>query len=611
MQDIAVSDDGAVLTIAVRETNQCNIYRGSVGGDWTRILSEDMAAANAILVRTAPGMPESIIVGWVGTKTIRYSHDSGTTWKRGESDVNIEDIAMKSDQVIFVMDNTGQVSTSKDGGATFAKLVKSNVSGDQIVVEPVSGDAIIIGGSGGFGRLSISSDDGASFSRTPANLGITDAGTPFFVAPHTDYATNNIVFAAQGANIMRWEVGGTMEDWRDCTTSGTYPIAGTEVITGLGMSAGSLYAMWNDPGVNSGFARTADETGRTPTWADNAVGAAVDFDLTPSALKLTSGSVRVWALDTAPAGKAVADGLYSFTDIVEAAVAPTLSGPDDGFQVSVDVELDKINPVRFSWDEVHELARYDLRMGTDATATDNRLTFDAATNEWITISDGAGGVANNQYPFIVGETYYYKVRVRVPVVGPWSDVRSFTVEEPERVAPAVLLTPVNGAMGASRNPAFSWQPIPGVTQYSFILAGNSLLANPIVEATKLKVPAYRVVEDLEYGKTYFWRVTPTAPAGEASPVFNFTVMDEPVVEAPPVVEPESFICPQCGLEFFDQQDLAKHWAEFHAPIPPAPPAPPPPPPTTPSWVWIVVGIGAALVIATLVLIVTTRRPPAP
>ena len=605
MTDIVISEDGTVIYIAATDGNNCNIYRKS-GGSWLRVFSEDMGGPNDIIVRTAPGKPESLFIGWVGQKEVRYSHDSGVTWKRTESDVNLKDMVAKSDQIVFHMASNGYVSTSKDGGATFVDWVKSNVSGDQIIIEPTTGDVIVIGASEGHGRGAISSNDGDTFSRTPAALGIADSGSPFFIAAATTYDTTNLIFVAQDQTVQRWEVGGTMEDWKDCTSSSTYPIGGTDEITGIGFHGGSLYVMYNDPGVSSGFARSADWGGRTPTWADqNETG--VDFARLPTALKFSTGSTKVSALNTAPTTQ---DELWSFTDVVQAVIAPSVTAPAEGYVGSVDVELDKIDPIRFAWGEVHEYARYDLRLGTNSAVSANYVTFDAGNKEWITIGDGPDSAANKLYSFVVGETYYWKTRVREPVTGPWSAISSFSIEVPERTTPAILLTPDNGASGISRNPAFSWQPVAGVSEYTFLIAGNSLLANPVAEATKLKVPAYRVVTNLEYGKTYFWRVTPTKPAGESSPVFNFTVMAEPVVPPPVVEAPESFICPQCGLEFFNQQDLAKHWAEFHAPIPTAPP-PPPTPPITPSWVWIVVGIGAALVIATLVLIVTTRRPPAP
>jgi hypothetical protein len=46
--------------------------------------------------------------------------------------------------------------------------------------------------------------------------------------------------------------------------------------------------------------------------------------------------------------------------------------------------------------------------------------------------------------------------------------------------------------------------------------------------------------------------------------------------------------------------------------PPTPPTPPPPPPepeppTTPMYIWVIIGVGAALVIAVIILIVRTRR----
>jgi hypothetical protein len=40
---------------------------------------------------------------------------------------------------------------------------------------------------------------------------------------------------------------------------------------------------------------------------------------------------------------------------------------------------------------------------------------------------------------------------------------------------------------------------------------------------------------------------------------------------------------------------------------PAPPAPPPTQPATPIWAWVVIAIGAILLIATIILVFKTRR----
>jgi hypothetical protein len=590
--DLVVADDGSKMYVASLDGDYASVWRKA--SRWERVLVED-TDGNDVIIRLAPDMPEVVFIAQVGTDEVRVSHDSAQSWRRSKSDVDVKDMAVKSDQIAFTMDSSGKVSTSTDGGRTYEDWVKSNVSGDMIIVEPVTGDVIAVGGSSGYVRLSISKNDGNSWSRTPEGLGLVDDGSATFVAADPDYDTKGLVYVTQKENpyIYRW--GSDPDDWEELKD----PFDAGDEITGFGFHGGALWALYTD-GTDSGFARSIDPHVKRVSvgWVTELTGADVTFDLAPQAVAFSSGSTRLWAVNT----DASPNEVYSFTDPIGTDVVPELIGPDDGYKVYVDVALERISPLRFSWKEVDKTVYYYLRIGTDAKVSQNLGNFDVtARREYYTVDQW-------DYDFIVGETYYWKVRVSDPVRSSWSEIRSFTVEKPESVVPVELLTPGNGAMGVSQTPAFSWQPIVGVASYSIVIAGNSLMANPIAEATGLKVPAYRMVTNLEYGKTYFWRITPAI--GEPSPVFTFTVMDEPVVPPPVVEAPREYVCPQDGIIFYNQEDLAKHWAEFHAPIPEAPP-PPPPPPVTPSWVWIVVGIGAALVIATLVLIVTTRRPPAP
>jgi len=440
--DVAISEDGAVIYLAAVDTNQCNIYRKQ-DGSWARILSEDMGAANSVLVRMAPDKPEVVFVAWAGTKDIRYSVDSGESWKRSESDITIKDIEAKSDQIVFTMDASGQVSTSLDGGGFFGDFIKSLVGGDDMVVEPVSGDLIVIGGSVGFVRASVSTDNGATFTRTPEALGIADDATATFVAADEGYADNGIIYAAQSSSIVRWEVGGAMEDWKDVTTSSTFPVAAADAITGLACYGGALYAMYTgdldgDTDVDdSAFARTIEGTARTPTWIASGYVEDSEFNLAPQSMRFSGSSgITVWAVNTTPT---TVDDLYSYTDIVEATVAPVLSAPANGYSGSVDTVLKTINPVRFSWAEVDELAYYQLRLGTNEAVSVNYLDYSvAAGREWVSI--GAGTTVASEYPFVAGETYYWKVRVNSPVYGPWSEVRSFSIEVPEAAVTAPQVT---------------------------------------------------------------------------------------------------------------------------------------------------------------------------
>jgi hypothetical protein len=131
-------------------------------------------------------------------------------------------------------------------------------------------------------------------------------------------------------------------------------------------------------------------------------------------------------------------------------------------------------------------------------------------------------------------------------------------------------------MDVQLRPGFSWAPVYGATAYEFILATDSGLTQTVAGTpVTVNIPSFQVTTDLSYNTTYFWAVRAIQPSAGAQSVGTFTTMSK---EAPPVV---------------------------------VEPTPPPiielPTAETPSYIWAIIGIGAVLVIAVIVLIVRTRR----
>jgi len=175
-----------------------------------------------------------------------------------------------------------------------------------------------------------------------------------------------------------------------------------------------------------------------------------------------------------------------------------------------------------------------------------------------------------------GHTYYWRVEVRQCATGqvirsPWSEQRSFTIKAGLPVSMPYyglqLLAPDNGCLGCPVKPvSFSWSPYKETTKYKFVLAKDAAMTQIVVEATPTTT-GYEYESALDYSANYFWRVMSMEPApSDWSATFSFMTQ-------------------------------------------PAPPAPAAPlgPPATPVWVWVVIAIGAILVIVTLVLIFKTRR----
>jgi hypothetical protein len=131
-----------------------------------------------------------------------------------------------------------------------------------------------------------------------------------------------------------------------------------------------------------------------------------------------------------------------------------------------------------------------------------------------------------------------------------------------------LLSPVNACCGYPvKSVPFTWSPIKDTTSYQFILARDAGLADIVITA-KVNTTAYVYEGTLDYSTNYFWQVIALKPApSDPSPVFNFTTEAMPLPE-PKITESS---------------------------------------PATPTWVWVTIIVGAALIIAVSVLIFAARR----
>ena len=175
-----------------------------------------------------------------------------------------------------------------------------------------------------------------------------------------------------------------------------------------------------------------------------------------------------------------------------------------------------------------------------------------------------------------GQTYYWRVMARVSATGevarsPWSDVASFTVKAGLPVTTPYygpqLLAPDNGCLACPTKPAsFSWSPFKETTKWKFVLAKDAAMTQVVKEA-EVTTTAFEYDGTMDNSTNYFWRVMALEPApSDWSATFSFQT------EATP-----------------------------------PPPAAPPEAPKIPLWVWVVIAIGAILMVVTLVLIFKTRR----
>jgi hypothetical protein len=168
------------------------------------------------------------------------------------------------------------------------------------------------------------------------------------------------------------------------------------------------------------------------------------------------------------------------------------------------------------------------------------------------------------------------------------------------LASPALHSPTMGDDEVSLTPTFAWEMIEDADGYYFELADNSALALPIVrmdgDEGRLTSTVYGYIGELEYSTAYYWRVKAVSGTVAADDLTEsswntgvFVTMAEPEEPAPPIVIEET----EPPVITIEQPDIV-------VPLPAETQI-------TPAWIYVIIGVGAVLVIAVVVLIVRTRR----
>ncbi|HEX9976958.1 MAG TPA: hypothetical protein VGA82_06875, partial [Dehalococcoidales bacterium] len=280
-------------------------------------------------------------------------------------------------------------------------------------------------------------------------------------------------------------------------------------------------------------------------------------------------------------------GIYieSFTDTM-IAVGATLSGPTDKAVIPINKATGMAQDIPFSWKRLATSTMYGVQIALDSTFT--QLVYnDYAESDKDTVVDMIGPNEEHRFVFQPDTTYYWRVRtaeIRIadewycPWYSIWSAVRSFTIGPME---PFAIGSPAKGAYDVPIKPTFVWTPVVGATSYELVVSEDPTFA--IIDFSRTSNQTYfQSDEELAYGTTYYWRVR---AAGGAWIYGVFTTMEKPT---PPVTTPQVTIT-----------NLPQPTVTVNVPAPVE---------AVPSFLlWIIVAVGAILIIALIVLIVRTRR----
>jgi hypothetical protein len=501
----------------------------------------------------------------------------------------IQDFVVQSTDVLYAIDTAG-CSTSTNAGASWStKKALDGQEGYMITLAP-NNDILV----GCKNYVVFSKDGGETFKSTKS------PGSGYVsVVADKDYATNNTIYFGVGSAVKR----GKADDSSTPSTRGIERPDGTGVgdgqtVKGMAQFESVIYVLTSNS-TDSELWRALDLLNAATTdlalWSFRDSTAELGQTLNgPQPLKISptykSNEPKLWAIDAD-------NSLYSLNDPI-VLTGPTLGAPADLEVIPVNPITGRAYNITFTWTRYHStrITKMDIQIATDAAF--NAVVF-SGTATGIDNDDVARVIGPTTSPlstdFMPNRTYYWRIRVAQdsPMLSPWSDARSFTVESE---LPFTITGPEAGAVGVPITPTMTWSEHPGALGYEVAIAEDETFSVLDISHSATHT-FYQVEEELKYSTTYYWRVRAitkeaytvgkTVYPAEGSDWVNgvFTTMAEPVEPPPPgdiIVEPPEVVVP--------------------------PPEVIVQPAQIPDYLlWTIIGIGVVLVIALIVLIVRTRR----
>jgi hypothetical protein len=605
INSFAVNADGSKYYLSTTETSEGSTnYDTSIwvksAGKWRRIyLYRDVAdAAAKYLVRTAPEDDAVVYIASVGTQNIWVSKNSGMeSWKQVScyklsipgTDDTLVDLAVESADVAYVLGQTVGVSKTTNGGGSWATAKKpvEGMAGYQIIIAP-NGD-IIVGGSDGY--VSYSQDGGSTFKQGP------DFGSGNVLVTCDDgYADNLLIYGGESDDVKRAKVTSpappsTRFTANQITNEVVTGVVQVENLTYVTTCNGSQSYLYMSRKLETAADTTKAEWSSIASDTSTGPGGTADeaYNQSPNPLRATmsGGTPKLWTIDT------TSPALESYTDPTSLS-GPTMQSPAADAKIKINPGSGRSYDVtfiyeRYSNDAVTQ-ANLEIATDPDFNAKIKDIVTTGIDTDTVAIMIGPYGSSTVlTAEFLPGTTYYWRVRTETPMYSDWSETRSFTIESPETFT---ISGPALGSGDVSTTPTLSWAPYEGAIKYELALSEFPNFS--ILDwSANVDNPFYAVGEDdaLKYSTTYYWRVrgvTSESPY-EAGPWITgvFTTMAAP--EPPPEDEPDVITVPG------ETKIIEVPVVEVRdTPIPT-------------YLLWVIVGVGAVLIIALIVLIVRTRR----
>jgi photosystem II stability/assembly factor-like uncharacterized protein len=432
LTDIAVAADDSQVYLVTDDGTDLSLWRKT--SSWERVLSQP--DTTGYIIRTAPEDANVVYLAKKGAKTIYFNQDAGETeWLVRTCNVNIQDLAVESPDVIYALNREGKVVRSSTAGNIWGTAVSTGLDTDTgHMIISAGQDNLLVGSTNGY--VAYSTDGNTSWNKIPKIL--HGAAREIQVIADGNLATNKIIYAASSKGsqkIKKWTIGSS-SDWTE--------IFGSIVpggIYGLAMDSGTLYALEFDPRRNqstlwrllwsaTGAGTSSDWKSYSTTTGTDVVDSQIHLNAAPQALR-SSSMGKLWAIKTNDTER-----LYSLVDIM---TELTLESPEPDFISPVNSVTGIVNEISFRWQRWDVATGYELNIASDPEFTEPVIKI-AVDSELATVIVRVGPNRNGdaRVYFNLGTTYYWKVKVTQPLRNLYSETRSFTIESLEAPPPAVI-----------------------------------------------------------------------------------------------------------------------------------------------------------------------------
>ncbi|HEX73867.1 MAG TPA: hypothetical protein G4N93_01795 [Dehalococcoidia bacterium] len=406
----------------------------------------------------------------------------------------------------------------------------------------------------------------------------------------TDDEGENIIYAAAGEVIARCVIDWD-EDWEDQEWDEIYDDVGSA----WGMKVVGDTALYVGD-EDAGMIRSLNPTEEDEEDVDfERVNEGLDSTDLSGLRQLSAGengctdSNVLWAVGD----DGDCDEVWFYEDILATPVI--LASPSDG----ANLDVAKTDEVTLTWEALCEADEYEIDLYEYCAECPDEKLYVLEGYEFECDEDcvGCSGetcclslpVVDQDRDLEPGTTYYWQVRVLEgePTVSKWSELWEFTTAMPA-IPFFELCSPECGADDIIISPNFSWNSVSDATSYDVQLATNENF-DPVLASGTPIANAWLGAPELDYSTTYYWRVRAVKDGVTSEwTTCIFTTVAEEV---------EVWVSPYTGEKFDSEEALLAHidaWEAAHAP-------------TTSPYIWVIIAIGALLVIAVLILIVRTRR----